>query len=634
MFSASHITKSFGSTVALSDACFELRSGEVHGLLGANGAGKSTLSRIISGHIEHDTGELTYLDKPFAIRSTRDAFDAGIVLVAQETSLVPDMTVLENIFLPELGRPGRLSLSSLRRRADKILSRLGQAHRLPLDTEVRDLSAAGRQLVEIAKALALDASLLIFDEPTSSLSPSEVELLFDIMTTLRNDGCGMVFVSHRLEECLEITDRITILREGRTVANGLETADLTQSDIIRHMVGQKLEDFTRPQAAQAKTFHGPPVLSVQNLACEPEVRNVSFDVRAGEIVGLGGLVGAGRSETVEAIFGLRNRTAGEVRLDGNLIAPRTPREGVAAGIGLVAEDRRAQSIVPDFTVRENMLLGFLGKDRSFGLGYKRVQGKMQSLFASLDLPIDRQNANLLTFSGGMQQKVIIARWLLVAPRVLILDEPTKGVDIATRATIYKLLRETAEQGIALVVISSDFDELLLLSDRVVVISDGVSIADLPAASLTEEKLALLSAPRASAERNNRMLKNLASKFGATAFWVLTKGDTAICLDIINTDGVPPIGVSAGHETRFDDTAISQALNSTKDTNSTQTWISEAESGLITLIVPMRNKRGHDLGQIGLVLAPGSVTPQSDLVHAYISAQQGTTTAADANNEGP
>ncbi|MGR3662297.1 MAG: sugar ABC transporter ATP-binding protein [Paracoccaceae bacterium] len=633
MLSASKITKSFGSTVALSDACLDLRSGEVHGLLGANGAGKSTLSRIISGHIQRDTGDLNYRGKPFTIRSTRDAFDAGIVLVAQETSLVPDMTVLENIFLPELGRPGRLSLSNLRRRAEKILTRLGQEHRLPLDTEVRDLSAAGRQLVEIAKALALDASLLIFDEPTSSLSPSEVELLFDIMTTLRNDGCGMIFVSHRLEECLEITDRITILREGRTVADGLETADLTQSDIIRHMVGRKIESFSRPVSTLDKTFDGPAVLSVQNLASGSEVRNVSFEVREGEIVGLGGLVGAGRSETVEAIFGLRKRDAGEVRLDGKAINPKTPREGVAAGIGLVAEDRRAQSIIPDFTVRENMLLAFLGKDRSFGLGYKKVQDRMQSLFQSLDLPVERQNANLLTFSGGMQQKVIIARWLLLAPRVLILDEPTKGVDIATRATIYKLVRETADQGIAVVVISSDFDELLLLSDRVVAISDGVSIADLPAKSLTEEKLTLLSAPRASAARNNLMLKNLTGKFGATAFWILTEDRAVICLDIVESDGVPPVGIRAGHETRFEDTAIPLVLNDTRDADVQQGWVTEPESGLVTLIVPMRNKRGHDLGHIGLVLAPGAAEPDCETVHEYISAQRDAETSADANNEG-
>ena len=240
MLSASAVAKRFGSTRALVDADLEVRVGEIHGLMGANGAGKSTLSRVITGHITRDAGEIGYNGAPLAVTSARDALRAGIALVAQETSLAPDMSVLENIFLPELGRPGRLSFASLRQRAQAILARLGHDHVLPLDAEVRRLSAAQRQLVEIAKALALDASLVIFDEPTSSLSPAEVDRLFDVMARLRDDGRGLIFVTHRLEEALTITDRVTVMREGATVARNLETATLSQADIIRHMVGKEL----------------------------------------------------------------------------------------------------------------------------------------------------------------------------------------------------------------------------------------------------------------------------------------------------------------------------------------------------------------------------------------------------------
>ena len=613
MLKASNIAKSFGGTIALSDASLWVKSGEVHGLLGANGAGKSTLSRIISGHIRPCTGDLTYKKKPFAVNSTRDAFDAGIVMVAQETSLAPDMTVLENIFLPELGKSGSLSFSALRNRAEKILARLGQENRLPLNTEVRHLSAAGRQMVEIAKALALDASLLIFDEPTSALSPSEVDLLFDIMSGLRDDGCGMIFVSHRLEECLDITDRITVLREGKTVAKDLETSGLTQADIVRHMVGHDLDGFTAPQTRQVKSLNASPVLSVRHLASGTQVKDVCFDVRPGEILGLGGLVGAGRSESCEAVFGLRKRNAGSVKVDGKNVHARSPKQGVAAGIGLVAEDRRAQSIVPDLSVRENMLLAFLGKDKSFGLGYHRVKKNMDMLLDTLGIPPNRQDDSLLNFSGGMQQKAIIARWLMISPKILFLDEPTKGVDVGTRASIYKLLKETAKQGMALVVISSDFEELLLLCDRVVVVSDGVSIADLPAASLTKEKLTLLSAPRTSAEQNTLVLKRLCKNFNATAFWILTQDKRAICLDIVANENVPDTFLHPGHETRFEDTAIQHALESKE-----MTWVDDPGSGLSTLIMEMKNKRGHDLGRIGLTLPRDAGRPEPLKVKQFIT----------------
>ncbi|QDL94500.1 ATP-binding cassette domain-containing protein (plasmid) [Paroceanicella profunda] len=561
---ATGIARRFGSTRALADATLEVRAGEVHGLLGANGAGKSTLSRIISGHIARDSGTLTYEGRPLDLRSTREALDIGIALVAQETSLAPDLSVLENIFLPELGRAGRLSFGQMRRRAQAILAGLGHEHVLPLDAEVRLLSAAQRQLVEIAKALALEASLLIFDEPTASLSPTEVDRLFDIMARLRADGRALIFVSHRLEEVFTITDRVTILREGRTVAAGVETAGLSQSDIIRHMVGRDLGAIHAAPRGPRPAAEGPPALEVSGLRAAPHVRDVSFSVRAGEILGLGGLVGAGRSEAAEALFGLRRRDAGTVKVKGREIAPRKPADAIRHGIGFVAEDRRAQNIVPDLTVRENLMLAHIGRHRGFGLGYGRRQGRLAELLEKLGLPENRLDTGLLTFSGGMQQKVIIARWLLIEPTVLILDEPTKGVDIGTRAAIYRILREIADDGVAVVVISSDFEELLGLTERVVVMSDGMTIANLPTPLLTEEKLTLLAAPRSSTGRNRALLDSLAQAHDGVAFWALLDAQELICLGQSAAPGAPGIGLRIGEAVRNADTAIATALRARAD----------------------------------------------------------------------
>ncbi|WP_374378757.1 sugar ABC transporter ATP-binding protein [Dongia sp.] len=611
---ARHVAKSFGRTRALVDAQLELRAGEVHGLLGANGAGKSTLSRVITCHIRRDSGEITYRGAPYEAHSTRDALRAGIVLVAQETSLAPDLSVLENIFLPELGRGGRLSYATLRKRAGEILARLGHEHVLPLDQEVRRLSAAQRQLVEIAKALALDANLLIFDEPTASLSPSEVERLFDIMSRLRSDNRALIFVSHRLEEVFAITDRVTIMREGRTVANALPTASLTQSDIIRHMVGQEIGSVYARQERAEPAHSAPTVFEIEHLAAAPAVRDISFAVRRGEILGLGGLVGAGRSEAAEAIFGLRPRQGGIIKVDGREIRPQKPADAVKSGIGLVAEDRRFQSIVPDLTVRENLLLAHIGQHKGFGLGYAQRAQRMAHLIRSLDLPADRLDANLLTFSGGMQQKVVIARWLLLEPKILILDEPTKGVDIGTRASIYALLREIAASGVAVVVISSDFEELLGLSDRVVVISDGTSIADLPAAVLDEEKLTLLAAPRTSTARNTDFLKQLTRDYGGAGIWALLEEDEVICLGATQAPGALDTGLHPGRASAIAATHIPAALQSR-----VPQFVTEAAGDRATLLLPMRSRRGNDLGWIGLTLPAGEDLPPPELIAARVAA---------------
>lgn len=609
---ATGIAKTFDRTRALAGAGFELRAGEVHGLLGANGAGKSTLSKVISGHVRPDEGDLLYRGQSVRLRSTRDALDNGIAIVMQETSLVPDLSVAENIFLPELGRPGRLSYASLHRRGAELLSVLGQSDALPLDVEVRRLSAAQRQLVEIAKALGVNAKLIIFDEPTSSLSPSEVERLFDIMARLRADGRGLVFVSHRLEEVFAITDRVTIMREGRTVAASLATASLSQAELIRHMVGQDVGAiYARDADVMARD--APIALEVKGLATTPLVRDVSFQVRRGEILGLGGLVGAGRSETVEAIFGLRPRSAGTILVDGKQIDPRKPAQAVRAGIGFVAEDRRTQNIVPDLSVKENLLLAHLGAHRGFGVGYRSREKAVDALLKSLALPPDRLlDANMLNFSGGMQQKIIIARWLLLEPRVLILDEPTKGVDIGTRASIYAILRDIAAKGVAVVVVSSDFEELLGLSHRVVVISDGYSVADLPADLLDEEKLTLLAAPRTSMARNTEVLRGLTGECGGAGFWALIDQDRLICLNLVTADKAADPGFAAGEVKPLSATRIAAALAGREPI-----FMPEPDGSRSTLLLPIVSPGGHDLGWVGLTLPQGAALPSPDIVRSHV-----------------
>jgi ABC-type sugar transport system ATPase subunit len=589
------IEKSFGPVHALAGADLSLMRGEVHALLGANGAGKSTLSRVISGHVRPDRGKVLWKGKHFSSRSPRDALTAGIALVLQETSLAPDLSVIENIFLPELGLPGRLSRKSMRRRAGEVLASLGQDADLPLDREVRELSSAQRQLVEIAKALALNAELIIFDEPTSSLSPGETERLFDIMAKLTAGGHALVFVSHRLEEVFAITDRVTIMREGRTIAQALHTRDLTQADIIRHMVGQELHQAVHePPMAKSEN---PVVLEVRQLSALPAVHNVSFTLRRGEILGLAGLVGAGRSETVEAIFGSRPRSSGEMRLLGKPFAPRTPADAVRSGLGFVPEDRRSQSIIPDFTVRENLLLGHLSARTAPGLGYKARDAAAHRLLERLGLPADRLlDANMLNFSGGMQQKILVARWLLLNPKILILDEPTKGVDIATRSAIYAILREAAAAGTAILVVSSDFEELLALSERVIVISDGVSVAEVTSDMLDEEKLTLLAAPRSSMERNTEILRDLAAEFNGAAFWILLSEERVFCLNCVASDSRLAPGFVSGGTPTILETSIPLALQ-----KEAEGFVREADGHRVTLLTQVHGRRGHELGWIGLTL---------------------------------
>jgi len=603
-FVARGICKQFGAVRALTGATLTACCGEIHALLGANGAGKSTLSKIIAGQIVADAGELLCQGQPLTLRTPRDALAAGLVIVMQETSLAPHLSVLENIFLPELARPGWLSYRRLRERAQDILTELAAQSLLTLETEVRHLSAAQKQLVEIAKALAFDARLIIFDEPTASLSPGEVDHLFDVMVALRARGRTLLFVSHRLEEVMRISDRVTVMRDGTTVAAGLATASLTQRDIIRLMAGRDLDAVQRAAANLTTEGATPIALAVQDVAAPPLVHSVSLQVRAGEILGLGGLVGAGRSEAVEAIFGTRPRSQGNVRVYGQEIPPQQPFAAIRAGMGLVSEDRRRQNIVPDFTVQENLLLAHLGAHTGLTRAYGQHASAIAALLQQLDLPVQRLlDDSMLNLSGGMQQKIIIARWLLIQPKVLILDEPTKGVDIQTRHAIYALLRQIARQGVAIVVISSDFEELLDLAQRIVVVSDGHTTVDMPAAMLNPATLTLLAAPRASRARSTQLLQALAQDYGAASFWVLIEDEHLICLDTAPANPQALLGFGIGAVQTCASSAIAQAL-----AQRTPGFVTEADGSRATLLVPVHNQRQRAAGWIGLTLRAGQRLP--------------------------
>jgi ABC-type sugar transport system ATPase subunit len=615
LFSASGICKNFGATAALIDVDFALASGEVHALVGANGAGKSTLSRIISGHLPPDRGEMALEGRKLRHTGTRDAIRSGIAMVTQETSLAPDLSVLENVMLPRLAMAGRVRWSALRRQAQALIDELGQESGLSLDALVGELSIGQRQMVEILKALALNSRIIIFDEPTASLSPLESEVLFTIMRALAARGHGLIFVSHRLEEIFTVTDRITVLREGRVVAQSAPTAGMAQGELVRLMVGRELSDVYSRTAVDANAARklGKVMLRVAHLVYPPRVRDVSFEVRAGEILGLAGLVGAGRSETLETIFGLHRPTGGTIEFDGRPFRPRSPHEAIRSGLGFIPEDRRRQGIVPDFSVRENLLLAHLGDHVGLGLAYDHRTRKVRELLELLGLPEQRLlDANMLNFSGGMQQKVILARWLVLAPKVLLLDEPTRGVDIGTRSSIYALLRRIAAEGVALVVVSSDFEEVIGLADRIVVFSDGVTVTDIPGSLVDIENLAMFAAPRSSAERTRTVLIALTKAHGGVAYWVGIDGERLFCFDRVGEDPGADPGFAGGSSALIRATAIPAALTARSDG-----FVTESDGTRRTLLVPLTGRRGHELGMIGLTLAAAAGQPDAAAVRRRI-----------------
>ncbi len=496
------VTKRFPGVAALQGVTLEVRAGEVHGLLGENGAGKSTLLKIVSGAQRPDAGRILWRGEPVTLASPHAAQRLGIVTIHQEFTLVPALTVAENVFIGRepVRATGLLDWPRLRRDTAAIIRRIGLA--LDPMTPVRDLSVAEQQMVEIARALSMESRLIIMDEPTSALSQAEVERLLGIMEALRRDGIGVVFVTHRLDEARRICDRITMLRDGQLVTTR-QASEIALDDIIRAMVGRSAEQlYRRPETRHAP---GEVRLVARDLATPRAGRGtalhgVSIQVRAGEILGIAGLVGAGRTEFARAVFGADGLLSGTVEIDGRPVRLRSPRDAIRAGIGLMPEDRKQQALFLSQAVRRNFSIAALAQFLRLGL-FVREGAEAQALDGyrrALSIRMSGAEQAVVNLSGGNQQKVVLARWLALKPRVLIVDEPTRGVDVAAKAEVHELLDGLARQGVAVIAISSELPEVLAISDRIVTMREGRITGELPAAEATQERLMTLMTLKAAA----------------------------------------------------------------------------------------------------------------------------------------
>ena len=482
------IVKRFPGVLALGGVELEVRAGEVHCLLGQNGAGKSTLIKVLSASYLPDEGEILWEGERVDLTTPQAAMRLGISTIYQELDLVADLSVAENIFLGhELSSTGFTRRSTTNRRAEELLSRLGHPE-ISVTRAVGRLSPAAQQIVSMARALSQDTRLLVLDEPSAVLDQGEVENLFRVIRDLTAEGVAIVYISHRLEEIRQIGDRITVLKDGRTVATGLAVQDTPTSQLIKLMTGRSIE-YVFPPRPDVSESGAAPVLSVRDLACGRLFTGVSFDVHAGEIVGLAGLVGAGRSEIIETIYGGRRATTGTVTVDGKLLRRGSVTSAVRAGVGLAPEERKSQGLLLDEAVYRNITMSSMTRFSRFGfLDRGEERRRAAELTASLDVRPDGVTRAVRTLSGGNQQKIVLARWLLRDCRVLILDEPTRGVDVGARSEIYQLVRSLADRGVAVVVVSSEIEEVLGLADRVLVVREGEVVHESAATDLDEARV--------------------------------------------------------------------------------------------------------------------------------------------------
>ena len=476
-------SKTFAGVHALEGVSLDLYAGEAHALVGENGAGKSTLVKILGGVHQPDVGTLLIDGREVVLGGTAGARQAGIAVIYQEPTLFPDLSVAENVFIGRqpLRTGRRIDYRAMEAEVNRIFERLGV--QMDPDRIARGLSIAEQQLVEIAKALSSEAKVLIMDEPTAALSPVEVERLFRIAETLRADGAAVLFISHRLEEVFALCQRVTILRDGKLVMSQALTG-LTADDLIRGMVGRELRAREHEAHAPAGT-----VLEVERLTREGVFVDVSFDVRAGEVVALAGLVGAGRSEVARAIFGIDRYDVGSVRLGGETLRRASPTAAMSAGIGFVPEDRRQHGLVMDFSTEDNIALASLRRLKRYGLLFASAERKFSLEWARrLQVKYGRISNPVSSLSGGNQQKVVLAKWLSRQPRLLIVDEPTRGIDVGTKAEVHRLLSSLASEGVAVLVISSELPEVLSVADRILVMREGRLVSTLTHEEASEERI--------------------------------------------------------------------------------------------------------------------------------------------------
>ncbi|KQS66732.1 sugar ABC transporter ATP-binding protein [Modestobacter sp. Leaf380] len=476
--------KSFGPVRALVDGSIELFPGEAHALLGENGAGKSTLVKILAGVHRADAGELRVGGVPLVFNGASDARDAGVSIIYQEPTLFPDLTVAENIYMGRqptvAGR--RIDRRAMNAAAREVFARLGVV--LDPARPARGLSVADQQIVEIAKALSLNARVLVMDEPTAALTGVEVQRLFSVMETLRADGAAVMFISHRLEEVYASCQRVTIMRDGRFVRTA-PIEEVSVDEIIRSMVGRDLDALF----PKSETAPGEVVLDVDGIGEDGVFSDISFQVRRGEIVALAGLVGAGRSEVARAVFGIDPRSRGRVTVLGRELPGHRPRAAMAAGVALVPEDRRQQGLVMDMPIDQNMALASLDRLATGGLLRRSSERSLAVEWARrLQLKFGRLGNAASTLSGGNQQKVVLGKWLSRDPQLLIIDEPTRGIDVGTKAEVHRIIDSLVADGMAVLMISSELPEVLGMADRVLVLHEGRITAELSRAEATEDSI--------------------------------------------------------------------------------------------------------------------------------------------------
>ena len=477
------ISKRYGPTQALEDVSLALFPGEIHALLGENGAGKSTLIKIMTGVEQPDAGQIFVDGTPVPMTSALEAQGFGIVAIYQEPMIFPDLSVAENVFISHRDRGRIVDYTAMRREAEQVLDRLGV--RLDVDLPARGLTLAEKQTVEIAKALSLRVRVLIMDEPTASLSAHEVRRLFAIVEALRKQGVAVLFISHRLEEVFEIADKVTILRDGRWVST-TPRAELTVDAAIRGMVGRSVQElFVRTPVEP-----GAVVLEVRHLGRSGAFRDVSFSLRAGEVLGFAGLVGARRTDVGLALFGIAPADSGEILIDGRPVDLRTPQAALAAGIAYATEDRHRLGLLFGLSIAANISLPSLRRFLNvFGLIRRSAEEQAAGEFRDrLRIRAPSVRSPVGSLSGGNQQKVVLSKWLGTRPRILVLDEPTRGIDIGSKVEVHGIVDELAQQGIAIILISSDLPEVLAMSDRILVMREGRQMAILARAEATQERV--------------------------------------------------------------------------------------------------------------------------------------------------
>ncbi|MFC3687526.1 sugar ABC transporter ATP-binding protein [Aquipuribacter hungaricus] len=489
VLSVTGVRKSFDGVHALRGVDFTLVPGQIHALVGENGAGKSSLIKVLTGVYVPDEGQLLYRGEPVRFARPSDAQDAGISTMYQEVNLVPLLSVASNIFLGrEPRRFGLVDTRAMRRQARELVARVGID--VDVDEQLGRLGLGVQQMVALARAVSVDSRVVIMDEPTSSLEAKEVDTLFRVARDLAATGVALVFVSHRMGELFALCDHVTVLRDGRTVHSG-PVADLSRLELVAHMLGRTMADVERgtTEFGDSHLVEVEPVLRVQDLHVRNRLDGISFDVRPGEVVGLGGLLGSGRSETVKAVYGDLLTSSGTVAVGGRPVKTGSVAHALAAGMALLSEDRKAEGIVPDLSVRDNIALAVLPRLSRAGIvSDSKIDAVVEVFMRRLQVKASSPHQKVRELSGGNQQKVLLARWLATEPKVFLLDEPTRGIDVGAKREVQALVDELAAQGLAVVLISSEMEELVEGSDRVVVLHDGAVSSELSGAGLTTSAL--------------------------------------------------------------------------------------------------------------------------------------------------